>query len=530
MRAFFVVCALAGLAACGSSGGGTRAGPDGSTPGSEGGGGNEDGSAPHDDGGGHTHRDATPPGDVATPPPSRTCKEPVALADVSHPTTVVGKGSSASCTEKALDDAVAKGGVVTFDCGPDPVTLTVTHEVPVTKDTTIDGSNRVTLSGGMSTRILHIKSAWNVTTPLLTVQNLSFTDGYTTDVVDTSATDEGGAAIFEDGGALVVIHSTFRHNQCASTGQDVAGGAIVGLGSSTLVVEDSVFEDNSGSNGGAIGSQDENATVVNSTFKNNRATGHDGNPGNGGDGGAMSFDGAHISWTMCGDTFEGNHANASGGAIFRVGYFDEPASIDRSTFDGNGVDMTTGNAGAVYLENLTITMSATTISNNTAHFGAGLWAGESSIVNLTNVTIANNQATMGGGIWFANPKSGTLLNVTIADNVCTGLFDGPNVTLENCLIADNTAPSSCLEFEDDCDHTHTGAGANMQTSASPSCTSSVLVADPKLGPLANNGGPTETMAPAKASPAIGKGTSCPKEDQRGQPRKDPCTLGAYEVD
>ena len=271
-------------------------------------------------------------------------------------------------------------------------------------------------------------------------------------------------------------------------------------------------------------------TIVDSTFSNNSATGTGGNPGYGGDGGAMSYDGAHIPWTMCGDTFTGNSANASGGAIFRVGYYDEPANIDRCTFDGNGVNMTNGIAGGIYLEDVTITMSATTISHNTANYGAGLWAGEMSIANLTNVTIADNTANMGGGVWFASPMSGTFLNVTIADNVCTGLFSGASVTLQNCLIAGNTVGSMCGEGESQCDTLHPGAGANMQTTGTPDCTSSVLVADPELGALESNGGPTFTMAPAAGSPAIGKGTACPAEDQRGQPRKSPCTLGAYEVE
>jgi hypothetical protein len=460
-----------------------------------------------------------------------TCTEPAMPVDVSHPTTVVGSGTAASCTEAALDAAVAKGGIITFNCGTAPATITVTKEVPITMGTTIDGNNLVTLSGGGTTRIMHIMSAWNVTTPLLTVQNLTFSDGYTTDVMNTSKTDEGGAAIYEDGGALVVIHCTFTNNHCAQSGEDVAGGAIVGLGSSTLVVEDSVFTGNSGSNGGAVGSQDENVTIVNSTFTNNKANGTGGNPGNGGDGGAMSFDGDHINWTMCGDTFSNNTAYQQGGAIFRVGYgSDDLVNIDRCTFDGNSTNMTNGIAGGVYLEDVTITMSATTISHNSANYGAGFWVGETAIANLTNVTIADNTANMGGGVWFANPMSGTFLNVTIADNVCTGLFDGPNITLQNCLIAGNTVGSMCGEGEADCDHTHTGAGANMQTSASPSCTSSVIVKDPMLGPLQNNGGPTDTMAPGADSPAIGLGTGCPAQDQRGQPRKSPCTLGAYEVE
>jgi hypothetical protein len=61
------------------------------------------------------------------------------------------------------------------------------------------------------------------------------------------------------------------------------------------------------------------------------------------------------------------------------------------------------------------------------------------------------------------------------------------------------------------------------------CTSSVVVSDPQLGPLQNNGGVTDTLAPAAGSPALAKGTGCPSTDQRGQPRKSPCTLGAYEV-
>ncbi len=445
---------------------------------------------------------------------------------------MVGSGTPTSCTEAALDAAVAKGGIVTFDCGPAPATITVTKEVPVATDTTIDGGHLVTLSGGKKSRILHITSAWNVATPLLTAQNLAFTDGYTTDVPNTTSTKEGGAAIFEDGGSLTVIDCTFTNNQCATSGQDVSGGAINGQGIGTLVVVGSTFTGNVGSNGGAIGTQDENVTVVNSTFLENSAIGTGGNPGNGGDGGAMSYDGAMVSWTMCGDTFSKNEANASGGAIFRVAYHDEAVNIDRCVFDGNHVDPTTGNAGGLYLEYATITMTGTTISNNTAHFGGGIWFGHDAIAKVTNDTIAGNTAAMGGGVWFAGGITGTLLNVTVANNAGNGMAGGDTgVTLQNVLVAGNTRGS--LEGEVSCDHTHGGAGANMEYPGDPSspCTSSVLASDPMLGPLQSNGGPTETMAPASGSPAIGKGTGCPSTDQREQPRKNAgaCTLGAYEA-
>ncbi|MGZ5331674.1 MAG: choice-of-anchor Q domain-containing protein, partial [Solirubrobacterales bacterium] len=51
--------------------------------------------------------------------------------------------------------------------------------------------------------------------------------------------------------------------------------------------------------------------------------------------------------------------------------------------------------------------------------------------------------------------------------------------------------------------------------------------DPKLGPLASNGGPTQTHALLKGSPAINTGQGCPGFDQRGGPRKA-CDIGAYE--
>jgi hypothetical protein len=57
----------------------------------------------------------------------------------------------------------------------------------------------------------------------------------------------------------------------------------------------------------------------------------------------------------------------------------------------------------------------------------------------------------------------------------------------------------------------------------------IVVADPLLGPLADNGGPTETRAPQPGSPALGGGIRCRAADQRGVPRAAPCDIGAVEV-
>ena len=468
------------------------------------------------------------------PPPKAVCDLPAQPVDTSHPTTIIGDGSAASCTEAALRTAIAAGGIITFHCGAAPVTITVTSEIAVNKDTTIDGGNTITLSGGGTSRILHITSAWNVATPLLTVQNLTFTGGYTTDVTNTHSTSKGGGAIFEDGGSLTVINCTFSHNQCATSGQDVSGGAINGQGVGALLIVGSTFSDNLGSNGGAVGTQDENVTVVNSTFANNSATGTGGNPGNGGNGGGLTYDGAHIALTLCGDRFTGNSAHAAGGAVFRVGYSSaggapSVVTIDRSTFDGNSVDSTSGNAAGLYLEDVTINMSGTTISNNTGHFGGGIWCGQSAVVNFTNVTIAGNTASGGGGVWFANAVTGTFLNCTIANNVGDGLFGGgTGVSLVNTIVANNLRGT--LDGTTNCAKQHGGGGPDIQFPvAGTMCAPSILMVDPLLGQLMDNGGPTFTLQPAASSPAKGMGTNCPAIDQRGMPRPAACTLGAVEA-
>jgi Right handed beta helix region len=468
------------------------------------------------------------------PPPSSVCAVPAMPVDTSKPTTVVGTGTAASCTDAAFRAAVATGGIVTFNCGG-AATITVSSEVPVSTDTTIDGNNQITLSGGGKSRILHIMSAWNVSTPLLTVQNVTFTGGFTSDVPNTTSTAEGGGAIFEDGGSLTVINCTFQHNQCATSGQDVSGGAINGQGVGTLIIVGSTFSDNTGSNGGGVGTQDENVTVVNSTFSNNSATGTGGNPGNGGNGGGLTYDGAHVSLTLCGDTFTGNSANAAGGAVFRVGYNSQGGApsvvnIDRTVVDSNTVDMNMGNAAGMYLENLQLTITNTTISNNTGHFGGGLWAGQSDILDLQNVTIANNMASGGGGIWFANQVTGTILNSTIAGNTGDGLFGGDTgVKLEDSIVANNVRGT--LDGTTNCAQQHASGAPDMQfpsTGEGQPCTPDITMADPMLGALADNGGPVKTMKPATGSPAIGAGKSCAPTDAAGNMRPPACTLGAVE--
>jgi hypothetical protein len=81
--------------------------------------------------------------------------------NTSHPTQVIGKGTPAGCTSAAVVAAVAKGGIITFACGPKPVTITLTATAKVvntSRQVVLDGGGLVTLSGGGTHQILYMNT------------------------------------------------------------------------------------------------------------------------------------------------------------------------------------------------------------------------------------------------------------------------------------------------------------------------------------------------------------------------------------
>ncbi|MFO0695282.1 MAG: right-handed parallel beta-helix repeat-containing protein [Polyangiales bacterium] len=462
--------------------------------------------------------------------PPAVCTAP-ALADVSSPTTVVGNGTPGSCTPAALQAAATTGGTIVFACGASPITITVSTPIVFTKESVIDGGGLVTLSGGGSSRILLLDSAYDQTGPRLVVQRLTFRDGRgVTGVDDTAA---GGAAIYRDGGSLTVLDSVFLDNRAPSPGQDIAGGAIYGFGGGETVIAGCTFAGNASSNGGAVGSLNGDLTVINSTFTANSATGSGGNPGNGGCGGALYMDGSKERTSLCGVTIRNNQAGAIGGGVFRVSNTDDGTfTMDRTTVDSNRVTPTSsGNAGGLYLQGLALAITNSTISRNEAFYNGGIWISERT-ADLTNVTIAENVAfgSNGGGMWLSYSPTGTVRNCTIANNHSTaadqvaGAIFGGGLVLVNTIVSGNTA-----QWTPGCDKTHGAGTTNLQWPSGALCTTSPLVADPLLGALGDHGGDTETLVPDATSPARGLGTSCPATDQRGMPRGEPCTAGAVEV-
>ena len=157
-------------------------------------------------------RYGNPNGHAYVPPAGRA-------VSTAHPDHIIGDGTAASCTSAAVVQAVAMGGVITFSCGPEPVTITMTQTANITRGDliVIDGGGKVTLSGGGKIRILDMDTCpvcWLQTGPHLIVQNMRFADGYSGAHQISGSADWGGGAIFDQGGQLTVVNSEFTDNRC----------------------------------------------------------------------------------------------------------------------------------------------------------------------------------------------------------------------------------------------------------------------------------------------------------------------------
>lgn len=276
--------------------------------------------------------------------PQGNCPVPAdaGLEDITNPDRVVGNGTPESCTGEAFIDAVARGGTICFNCGENPVTITLDRPAKVFNDSNpdvvIDGAGLITLSGGGVTRILYMNTCdpeqhWTTSHcndqdhPRLTVQNITFIDGNSRNEKEF----DGGGAIWVRGGRFKVVNCRFFNNICAERGPDVGGGAIRVFDQyqdKPVYVVNSTFggaEDfgNHGSNGGALSSIGVSWTIINCLFSHNRATGNGGNPAEdetpgGGSGGAIYNDGNTMTLSISGSLIERNEVNAFGAAIFFV--------------------------------------------------------------------------------------------------------------------------------------------------------------------------------------------------------------------
>lgn len=296
-----------------------------------------------------------------------------------------------------------------------------------------------------------------------------------------------GGAIYVESASLSISNSTLTSNA------GLMGGAILVNASSSLSIGNSLFEGNFAETGGAIMTYGV-ANVFNCTFRSNTVD----LPGGGSRGGAFYNAGDLI---INETTLDGNLGRNGGGAIFNSGTL----SVANSTIIHN---WSSGTSGITNHGVLTITNS--TISNNHSGYSAGFGyslpsaaiSHSEGITEIDSTTIVENQ---GSGPGVSASRAGT---VQISNSIIANNQGGDCYILADILVegsANQDSDGSCAQF------THHG--------------------DPRIGPLANNGGPTLTHSLLFNSPAVDAALGdCPDTDQRGvqRPEGSGCDLGAYE--
>ncbi len=266
-----------------------------------------------------------------------------------------------------------------------------------------------------------------------------------------------GGAVFNRGGAVTILNSTFHENSgVAAAGADAT--AVPGRGDNGHR-----GGDGGGAFGGGIFSDAGRIAVTNCTFAAQRLVG--GNAGDGGNGSPLGFGGNGGNG--------GNGGEAAGGGIFIAG---GETFVVHSTF---GQSSLTGGAAG----------SGANAGNGITRGGAAGFAGEG----------------LGGALAV---RGGTLSvkNSILTGPVAPGAVEGPVIDGGFNLVSDQTLAVATE-----------GTQVGIEI---------ILAA------LADNGGPTRTMAIAAGSPAAGAipaGQGCLETDQRGVARSVPCDIGAYEA-
>jgi hypothetical protein len=395
--------------------------------------------------------------------------------------------------------------------GPDEInfapgltgTITLTSgEIRITDHLVVNGPGAgvLTVSGNNQSRVFFVANPASALEIDVIVSALTLTQGF--------SYDDGGA-IFAENENLTILNSIVSDSTSEGSVEppDPGCGGNVGFyGYSTLRIVNSILTGGRGGDVVAPGSQGGNLCVIYGRLLLERSTVSGGSAGVGGGIFLVHYEGSvqAENSTIFRSTISANEAQLVGGGIYA--YLLATLTIDSSTISGNNATSELGFGGGLFVERGQVQTINSTISSNFAsregggiYFGneLGSWAG-SLLLRLT--TMSNNTAGVEGGNILLTASSFELeLDHSIVAN-----GNPDDLARTGSLPATVTANYSLIE----------APGDTLLVG-----TNNIFGADPLLGPLANNGGPTLTHMLLPGSPALDAGNpaipSPPPTDQRG---------------
>jgi predicted outer membrane repeat protein len=425
------------------------------------------------------------PTETGTPTPTVTLTPTSSDTPASWIIVLNTADSGLGSLRQAVAD-IADGGTITFDPSLAGQTITLSSTIMVTQSMTIDGSGlslMIRLDGNNAVRLLEING--NIT---VIIKALDLRNGRNSGPI-------GGGAIYIDGYSNVTIQDSNLESNISLL---EAGAISIGSDAQVTVLNSRFAYNSSDAQAGAIYAHGSTLTVRDSFFIMNTS---------GLDGGAIVVDYGG-TYVIEGNAFDLNQGSI-GGAIAVYQSPGQQVFLRGNTFAGNAA---TGYGGAfsfVLIEGSVapITVENNTFHNNRAYRGGAIYA--DGIAILRNNSVSGNTASSAGASIFFD--------------------DGSNTKLYNNIIANGVSSAECGG-----NGTYTTDGNNnLVEDGSAICMPSVT-GDPLVGPLAYNGGSTQTMELLPGSPAIDAGddANCPATDQRGvlRPQGAHCDIGAVEME
>ncbi|HTK78003.1 MAG TPA: choice-of-anchor Q domain-containing protein [Gemmataceae bacterium] len=465
------------------------------------------------------------------------------LGDSAGSITPTGTGTfNATTLRAALNAANSRAGAdtVNFKSGL-AGTVSLNSALPDIVDPlalTGPGASKLTVRRGAGGDY----SVFTISRATVVIKGVTIRDG-------TGESGNYGGGIY-NAGTLTLTDSKVRENSAAEGGGIFNGG--------TLTLNNSAVSDNAGGTGGGIYNFEAGtATLTNSAVSGNSASGV----------GGGIYNTHALRITNC--ALSGNSADASGGGLLNsVGntaiitnsivsqnsarevngggiYNDGTVNVSGTTFSENSA----GDSGGAVKNNGGLTLTNCTVSGNSANTGGGIQSlgglvairstlsGNDAMesgggvfndgpATITNSTLSGNSASRGGGGIYNNGGTLALVNSTISANQdaeagAGGIYvSGGDVALNNSIAVGNTYGFDIAgTVAASSSHNVVGrvTGSSGLENGKNGNKVGVTPAQVKLGPLANNGGPTLTMALLPGSIAINAGSNARAVGPDGQP-------------